>query len=590
MESVTRPGDSAGKTAEQRHGREFEFLQVNVSTARVRFEPPEHAPKILVPIWHGSVSKNPSNENTTPVSNVVFRSLRSDNSLGSIYHIPSAISFLGALRPGSVWSDGRQIGRLSMTTLHSAEVCFDDGAWECVTAREVSLFKRLPEFDIPFTQNDSWLIQLRTKAGKTILVPCLEFFTRCYGRSSETSRLIATYGLDAVIERYFYGHERDSAKLKIQLKNNTSHKEAVFLAHALYCEYTQRKCEEIHTRMTATFSAKSKTFLKAEPWFEGKALIAGEGFWLDNDTFLLLNINGLSEPEGIPITIERQRRTAEEGAPGTGCAYKKPPPVGASNEEVNLIDTEAPDSNYARIVFDPPFSTLGVKRTLIKKKQRLPGKKGKASQGDVRPSLAPGDARGNGKGGGKSEAESPEWSAGGVLDQMWQTCHSLAKLYKKRISNIGWYTLNLGHQSEGIPQYQFLAPSDETSAPIAKNSRLTPPVPTKAALIIRMTVDARHVYIIEMYRKPSRREGGEFKEESYCGLMVHLPIDRKIANYQLRLIFANILRHECRIKGKALSSYPHSVFVHNPRESDPTPFKKVVISNLDELIGFTLEG
>lgn len=589
MESPTRPSDSARRTTEKRYDRVFEFLQVNVSTARIRFQPPENAPKILVPIWHGAVSKNPSNENTTPISDVVFRSLRSDNSLGSIYHIPSAISFLGALRPGSVWSDGRQIGRLAMTTLPSTEVCFDDAAWECVTAREVRLFNRFPEFDIPFGQNDSWLIQLHTRAGKTILVPCLEFFTRCYGRSSETSRLIATYGLDAVTKRYLYGHELNLDQLKIQIKNNTSHKEAVFLAHAVYSEYTQRKCNEIHTCMTALFSTKSRTFLKAEPWFEGRALIAGEGFWLDNDTFLLLNINGLSEPEGIPITIERQRRTAEKGAPGTGNAYRKPPPVGASNEEVSLTDTEAPDSNYARIVFDPPFKTLGVKRTLIKKKQRLPGKKGKALQGDVRSSLAPGDARGKGKGGGKSEAESPEWSQGGILDQMWQTCHSLAKLHKNRISNIGWYTLSLGHQTEGIPQYQFLTIKQKTSLPTLGKSKLTPPAP-RAALIIRMTVDAHHIYIIEIYRKPSCTEDGEFKEESYCGVMVRLPTDRKMANIQLQLIFVNILKHECRIKDKVLSSHPHRVFVHKPREGQPTPLKKVVITNLAKVIGFSPEG
>lgn len=582
-----RPQSSA---ASEKH----EILSARVGAARIRFKPPENAPKILVPIWHGLVSKNLSNRNTTPISNVVFRSLRSDNSFGGIHVISSAISFLGALRVGSVWSDGRQIGRLAMTILPNTEVCFDTGAWECVTARDAGVPERYRGFGIPASQHNSWLIRMPTHTGKTLLVPCLEFFTRCYGRSSETSRLIATYGLTAVKEKYFYGHELDSRTLKLQLRNHISHKEAVFLAHAVYDSYTQRKCDDIHNHLRAMFTLKNKVFLKAEPWFEGKAIIQGEGFWLDNDTFLLLNIDGLSDPDGPSITIERQRYTTDEGTPGTGRIYKKPPPEEASNEEIDLTGTEAPDSNYARVVLDPPFSRLGITRKVIKTKQRIPGKRGTACHGDHRPSLAPGDAHENGKGGGKSESESPEWLVEGTLQQMWQTCTGLAKLYPKRISTVGWYTLSLGLQSEGIPQYQFLSIKAESDISDAKIPKPTNAPSSKAVLVIRLTVDHCHIYIIEMYRKPSlsvSRENGSIvlKEDSYCGLMVHLPTDHKEANRQLQLIFKNLLMHEGRIKDKTMSGHPHKTFIHRPRETGPTPLKKVLISNLDKLIGFTLK-
>lgn len=590
MQTIQSEKPQSSTTAEK-----FEIVNANVDAARIRLQPPKNAPKILVPIWHGSVSKNPGKRNTTPVSDVIFRSLRSDNSLGGIHVISFAISFLGALRVGSVWSDGRLIGRLAMTTLPDTEVCFDTGAWECVTAREAGVPEKYKGFGIPSSQHNSWLIQLSTYTGKTILVPCLEFFTRCYGRSSETSRLIATYGLAEIEKNYFYGHERDSRTLKLQLRNHISNKEAVFLAHALYSEYTQRKCDDIHNHLRATFSLKNKVFLKAEPWFEGKAIIQGKGFWLDNNTFLLLNIDGLSNPEGPPIMIERQRYTADEGAAGTGRVYKIAPPEEASNEEIDLVDTEAPDSNYARVMPDPPFATLGNKRKVIKTTRRTPGKRGTGLDGDHRPSLAPGDANGNGKGGGKSESESPEWLVEGVLQQMWQTCTGLAKLYPKRISAVGWYTTSLGLRCDGIPQYQFIhikAEADESAAIELKPTKASS---SKALLVIRMTVDHRHIYIIEMYRKPSLSDSSEngssiLKEESYCGLMVHLPTDRKEADLQLQLIFQNLLRYDGRIKDKAMSGYPNKTFVHRPRETGETPFKRVVISNLEKLIGFTLEG
>lgn len=589
MQTIQSEKVQSSVTAEK-----FDFLTARVDAARIRFQPPKNAPITLVSIWHGSVSKNPGNKNTTPISNVVFRSLRSDNSLGGFHVIPSAISFLGALRVGSVWSDGRQVGRLAMTTLPETEVCFDTGAWDCVTTREAGVPERYRGFGISASQYGSWLIRLSTYAGKTILVPCLEFFTRCYGRSSETSRLIATYGLAAVEKNYLYDHKRDSRTLKLHLRNHISHKEAVFLTHALYSDYTQRKCDEIHNHLSAMFSLRNKVFLKAEPWFEGKATIQGAGFWLDSDTFLLLNIDGLSDPEGPPITIERQRHTTDEGAAGKGRVYKKPPPPEeASNEEIDLVDTEAPDSNYARVVLDPPFSTLGIKRKVIKTKQRIPGKKGTALHGDHRLSLAPGDVRGNGRGGGKSESESPEWLVEGTLQQMWQTCTGLAKLYPQRISSVGWYTLPLGLQCEGIPQYQFLSIKAESDGAGTKKSKSRKAMFRKAVLVIRMTVDHCHIYVIEMYRKPSlsvSREDGSsaLKEGSYCGLMVHLPTDRSEADRQLQLIFKNILKHEGRIRDKVMSEYTHKTFVHKPRETGLTPLKKVLISNLDKL-GFTLE-
>ncbi|WP_221034325.1 hypothetical protein, partial [Pseudomonas coronafaciens] len=60
---------------------------------------------------------------------------------------------------------------------------------------------------------------------------------------------------------------------------------------------------------------------------------------------------------------------------------------------------------------------------------------------------------------------------------------------------------------------------------------------------------------------------------------------------QLQLIFKNLLKHEGRIKDKdkEMSDHPHKVFIHKPRETGTTPLKKVVISNLNKIIGFALK-
>lgn len=535
----------------------------------------------VVVCWHGGLQKNHS-PNTVPLAEVMLRTLHPDNNFGSLVRQDVVISHLGSLRVGTVWKQGNLIGEIGMDRLRPQIVNFDPRSWQLVTAKSASLFESYMQ-QLPKRSGSSWLIQLKTASGETILVPCLEFLTRCYGRSSETARLLVTYGLKTIQDLYFYEFNPNPERLLLKLERGVSIREAPFLAHAMYDDYTRNICQSLHNKLQAEFKPGTQAFIQVSPWFKGQGQIEGQGYWIDEKTFLLLRVDGLSEPDGPPITVEYKRYTkdaAEQGT-STGRPYSRKLPPGASTVAVSITGTEAPNSKTSQTVYDPPFRTLGTKRKLHHRKKFIPGQAGRPVPGVEKDRLAPGDARGNGEGGGKSEHVSPEATPEGIVALMWQTCLSLAQSLPTYISELGWYTKAFGFQTEGVPRFEYLSfPTKKKRAPI----RLPKPV-----LIIRMMVGGRHIYILEIHRNPrkSEDENGITKhvEDSYRGLMVELPPNGKVADIELAVIFKNIIANDCRIKNTQMSNYPHVTFVHRPKEEGCQPFGKVVLKHLRKLIG-----
>lgn len=536
---------------------------------------------VQVVCWYGGLAKNHT-PNTVPLSEVVFKTLHPDNVLGSVTTMDVAISHLGSLRPGSVWKHGKLVGEIRMEPLQPTLVDFNPGTWDLVTAESAGLLDSyLRSFSARL--GGSWLIQMRAEGNKTILVPCVEFFTRCYGHSSETSRLLATYGLEAIQKEYLYGFDPDPEAWVLKLRRGVSDHEAPFLAHAMFDEYTNDLCKRLHSRLQATFKPGQKAFIQIEPWFRGFAKIEGCGYWVGTDTFLLLNVDGMSHPKGRPIIVERQQYATESGAETEdgSRSYTQNPPPGSSNVVVSITDTEAPDSNAPRVVHNHPFKTLDPKRKITKRKALIPGRPGNPIPGSDRAALAPGDARSNGRGGGKAEFVSPEATPEGSIAQMWQTCAHLGETLNGYINEVGWYTKDAGLQTEGVPKYEYVR---SVSAGKDGISRRKP----KRIFIIRMTVADRHIYIFELFRKPrSITANGVIThtEDGYRGLMVELPNKKTEVDLELGVIFKNILKNDGRIKNTKMSNYPHVTFIHKPREAGPAPFRKVILNNLNALIG-----
>lgn len=552
----------------------------------------------LIVWWYGPLRKN-SKVGTVPLVDVLFRTVHPDRTLGGPVIIPAGLTHLGTLRPGTIWSAGEHTGQILHSTLPETEVSFDRGSWAFVCSQDAG-FGPNSRYKLPIAQNGSWLIELKSKSGLKILVPCVEFFIRCYGQTSETSRILSTYTWREAQERFFHDGFVDKTSQKIKLKHNIRTRDAVFLAHALHDTYTKAICQNIYAQLEANFETPPEPYriprLKIGPWFEGIARIEGNGVWLENDkVFLLLDITGLSEPAGPEIEVERIQFTSE-GEDSGKRGYTKPPPSTPLDKRVDITDSDTPDSDTPRIVYAPPFRTLGEKRIIITTQKKISAKNGTPNEigPDDKP-LSTGDADGKNKGTAKGVFVSEDWGPHGLLADMWHSCVALGKSCSE-ISKVEWFTFRDGFQADSTPRYEFFKPFNDPDIPKDMKSwvYLYPKEKfPRGALIISLTIGRKTIYIIEIERRiyglSDKNKNKEPSEVRYCGLIVDMPNSFTDRENELKLILERVKNHQGRIFRRTISNYRHETFIHKPYDPSPDYFKRLLLAKLAHL-GIYLEA
>lgn len=569
----------------------IQLLPPSQSLGRVKFagKLKERAGSWIV-WWYGTLAKNIL-EMTVPLNNVLFRELLPDGSLGSTITIPVGMTHLGSLRLGSVWTGGALTGHVAMSYMTEKQVSYTAGDWGIVSAGEVGL---VDQFKLRSEDARSFLLRLKCEDGLIILVPCTEFFVRGYGRSTETSRSLITYNWATVQDRFYFDQSLDPEK-RVRLKHHVKSSEAVFLHHALYDEYTKSICERIHSNLQTAFENQKRKrgvlpSLDTGPWFEGPALIEGKGVWLEpKKTFLLLDIRGLSDPAGDLILIERQGTEATGGESGERIYTKSSKDIPVEQElELELTDSETPQSNTPTVFYEPFFKQLGEKRRRKTVRIKKAGKRGVSLPGNAGLNiLSTGDAHGRGKGNGvgKGEGNAPEQSAlQGALADMWKSCIGLKAKYPDTITKVEWFNSTDGYVEGGNPNLEPLripgnkdSLSDEARAWTFLSSKTKN---IRGALIIRMTCGTRTFFVLDIQRKPRYSKktatSSSFNEERYRGLIVELPNDSDAVKIELQLILKKICIYEGRIGEKPMSNYVFQCFNHN-KSSGEIPFESHLI-------------
>ena len=101
---------------------------------------------------------------------------------------------LGFLRIGSVWKKNVCVGRLVFEQKFF-RLDYAADKWRYVslhTHPEHEIF--LEHYELKYSRDLTWLIEFSLETGGHLLIPCIEFFARLYGRSQECMRVLATYG------------------------------------------------------------------------------------------------------------------------------------------------------------------------------------------------------------------------------------------------------------------------------------------------------------------------------------------------------------------------------------------------------------
>lgn len=556
--------------------------------------------------WYCGIYKN-STESSQPHVLVAFRELASGELSDDTIFRRVPLTTLGQIRVGTIWKRARSRSEVAFKRA-SFFVDFDKDGWS-ISSFNNSFHNPYPLdiYPLAYKRDKNWLIEFLLPDGGKLVIPCLEFFSRCYGRSEEIKRILATYPwqgrVDSVVERFFapIGEPEEPDKWKVKLKKRLVNGDVVFLAHAKYDDLTQQAAQSIYSQIESQYTPESNSplFTKVSPWFHGIAQLIVKGIPFDNGkSFLGLRILGCSDPDGVDIDRSRENcnKTDQPADNNLGLSWAGRPErvLVRAPEIVDLTGDEAPDYGSAPIeVQDPDFIVPGKPRVVRDvRKAKADSSSGLKNPGDAVDIFSSGDYRGDGKHIGYASLHSkPVMESQGVLRDVWNAVQFLARSHRNSITSVNWFTIESGFCSDPEPKLIGLEPfaaSEDVSVTTRKWVYIsTADRLPRGVLLIKITVDDVNVYILEVQRrKVTNRQGSNeqvIKEENYKGLVFTLDNNELLLPW-LRYFMSQI-RHARGIVQRITGMCPGMVaaFNHTPASSDRVPCESTIINALGKM-------
>jgi len=570
--------------------------------------------------WYCGVYKNLKAE-SQPNALVAFRELSDNGDLSDhliFRRVP--LTALGQVRVGTVWLEGvcQQEAIYDTATF---DVDFSLGNWQ-ITSFQLTTKSELPPpypmevYPLKYEQDRNWIIEFQLASGGRLVVPCLEFFSRCYGRSAELKRVLATYpwhGTYGGVDNRLYAplnQPEENGKWKVKLKKRLVNGDVIFLAHAKYDRYTEVKAKQIYAQIEAGHDPKDKfpTFIKVAPWFRGPAQLKVKGIWFDEGkSFLALQIVGCSDPGGTLIERNRENRNnadlpaapEDQGGAWNGAPERtivKPPEI------VDLTSDEEPDHSVGPIeIQDPDFEVLGNPRQVVDYKDEQAkssaGQKGGCADANT---FATGEAHGEGKGVGYAAIHArPVMESQGTLRDMWNALLEHKKKFPTLLTSVEWFTFEEGYQKAeepkliGVKEFtdeELLNPFSQVITTAIRHWPYMDPatkIDVRGVLVARLTVRNQHVHILEIQRRFRRKkdENGNVKdsEEAFKGFVFKMKCNSNIEEY-LREFLSDV-RYVKGIVQHLVSSCPGDAasFNHSVSAEDEYPCESAVINALEKV-------
>ena len=521
----------------------------------------------LVVWWYGPLVKN-HRAQSVPKVVVFFRELRGDGSFGRIVRRETALTHLGILRIGSVWSNGMSRARIDLpaTTL---DVSFSSDGWRIISPYGVVHDEKrsnpVPADDYPlkFSPDKNSLLDFRLADGRNLLIPCMEFFVRYYGRSKEVPRVLATYPWEEVQKRLYKPFDQPTrpGTWPVKLTKRMRNGDTTFLAHVLHDPYARHVAQSIYGQVEAAYGAQIPyLFLQAAPWFRGAAKLRVEGIPINGGRTLLgLRVVGGSGPSGVMIHRDRDRPINAGGAepllPGDDQGGFPLRNLSRLPEILDLTDDDEPDHGSSSLeVEEDDFEELGEPRIIVDVRPLNHGKSGGRPCGkSEETTFSTGEPHGSGKGVGYASIHaSTVLESHGTLRDMWNALLYL-KRYNREVTAVEWFTFEDGFKGDPEPKLIAFEPFEKAEEGLDAETRRWPffdpnQEAPRGALVIRVTVHGEPVYLFEMQRRPVRKKDrdGKFEdgEEPFKGLVF------RVSGHEMLVPWLRTLMNETRrVKG-----------------------------------------
>lgn len=555
-------------------------------------------PRPLVVWWYGGIRKN-LRSGSQPLVLVFLRELLDSQRLSDkLIRKWVPLTYLGRLRIGSMWEADECWKSMDFDS-QVFDVDFTRHGWT-ITSFLQRHHHQLPApypFEIHPLERDvdpSKVLEFSLNTGGKLVIPCLEFFTRCYGRSAKLRRCLATFRWEELVNQHLYAplnEPEEPGKWKVKMREHLVHGDAVFLAHAKYCPYTQSIAKTIYSGQEAGYGPlENKTyFIEIQPWFDGPAKLKVRGIWFDNKrSFLALQIIGGSDPTGIPIWKDRETHSSiaageyggriEPGIPARRLT--KIPDI------INLTGAQDPDADAASIeVQDADFEVLGepcIVHQSWKPDTHARSESPPRVAGSEISVFSAGDPHGSGKGIGYASIHAkPVLESQGTLRDMWNVMLFFKKTYPHIIQSVEWFTFDDGYQADTEPKLIAIQPFEDRaegmSSKIWRWPYLDPKtmLEVRGALVMRIKAGDKEVHIVEIQRRPIKKKDKDGlvsdTEESFQGLIFALSTPDDLRPW-LTLLLSEV-RYKTGVVKHLAVSCPGKAdsFNHAPSSGDYIP-------------------
>lgn len=474
--------------------------------------------------WYAALVKgSESGQNNLQV---LFREIldRTDTGLelGKIVKEILPLPLLGQYRIGSIWINGKSVEEVHYPVVEF-KVSFTEGCWRYKTFNAQSKLGKqndpfpLDLYPLLYGANDfSRLIEFDLDNGGKLVLNGMDFFRAAYGHSPELKRILTSYPYqikppsqgDSILSLLlppFPSHLKPSGNLDVlQPSHKFVKQDAVFLAHLKQDAHTKQVVHEFANNCFKSFFNQSKkgsipfVFLAPEPWHtHPDVTIRVRGIPFDNQSFLGLNILGISDPPGPDILWWKKSMASGSSSGGEPVIIRRTVKL----SEVPVSATFAASWDAANLALPLHNQLIGDKRNIVTAKDQDVGVGG----GKVVPigntpgsgSTLPAKGTGTGVGGIVGQIEKTKLPR---YEQMWLEAQELKR--QGLITEVEW--LN-GKVFETKPDIGIIK--------ITGNTGTTPPV--VGAFVMRLTLlGGKQLVCIELI--------GRKGKEDFTGLMVEV--------------------------------------------------------------------
>ena len=559
--------------------------------------------KRLVVWWYGPVEKN-TRSRSVPKIHVFFRYIDKYNNLGKVTKRTTVLTHVGLLRIGSVWEKGVSNSRIAFDE-RTFPVSFSPRGWRIVSLDDLrksgrSLYTSFhDDYYLPLHREQrSYLIEFDLPDGKHLLIPCTEFFTRVYGRSSEIKRVLATYSWEEVKKRLYRPLNAPASPGTWPVKFTYSvHKhDAILLAHMLYDPYAEQAARNIYSQLEARFP-EDKILFEATPWFQGSGELSVSGVPIDGgNSFLGLQILGCTQPDGATIHREREKSATVPATDGDDAPTPFPyHQLQDIPDVIDLTDDEEPDHGSSWLdITEDEFVILGKPRVVLDKRytrKNVPDTRGVPVPGDET-LFSTGEPYGSGKGVGQASIHAPiTLESQGFLRDMWNALLYLKSAYPTAIHSVSWFTFEDGFSTSPDPRLISLEPfgtDDEVETSVANWVYMdTQTKVLRGVLVIKVHVLDQALYLMELQRRqPKPRADGSdeaSKPPSYKGLVFTLSHQGSFEHW-LRQVLSNV-RHVEGVVQKLVRHCPGfaDTFKHPKAKNENVPCEASVLNAFSKI-------